>query len=131
MKQNTRTLLPLIAFVIVAAESDGLLAQLDDSQNLEQIIQKVNRLDRWNKIFDPIISTILGTLVILFIRRVWGYGKKIETLTRKLEELRVEVAELKRIVDIIDRDVMTLWIIVGLLGIAVIFCIIDLIMRHV
>ena len=134
MKQNIRVLIIfIILLAIVSAEIGELLAEPDDSQNLEQIIQRLDRLDqssRSSNIIDIVIGTVLGSLVLLFFHRVWGYGKEIEALAKKVEGLSAEVKRLKLRINSVKKDVGDLWIFTGIIAIVVVICLLELLARH-
>ena len=130
MKKHLYIILLVIAIFACIGE---LLAEPDDSQNLEQIIQRLDRLDqssRSSNIIDIVIGTVLGSLVLLFFHRVWGYGKEIEALAKKVEGLSEEVKRLKLRINSVKKDVGDLWIFMGIITIAVVICVLELLVRH-
>ena len=126
MKRNIVALIVLpILFAIVSAEIGELLAQSNDSQNLEQIIQRLDRLDKAKRLSDwmgTAIATVLGGLVVTFIVKV--------NVVRKLDQLGAEVKELSVRIRKVEQNVTALWVVVILIAACAIACIIDLIARH-
>ena len=84
-------------------------AEENDSPNLEQVIQRINSLDRWNRIIDAVIATSVATLVILFFRKTWDYKGKVDDLIKKFDVLNRGVIDLKWQVNKAARDVDNLW----------------------
>ena len=120
----------LILFAIVSAEIGELSAQSDDSQNLEQVIQKLDQLNRRSNLWDGIIATFLGGLILAFVLRFLGYGKEIRDLVEKVRELDATVKKLRVRVSNIETSIGIIWVFVAVIAVFVIACTIDLIARH-
>ena len=121
MKQNTLIVIAfLILFTITAAELGGLPAQENDSPNLEQVIQRINSLDRWNRIIDAVIATSVAALVILFFRKTWDYKDKVDDLIKKFDVLNREVIDLKWQVNKAAKDIDNLGWVVTFVAIALV-----------
>ena len=126
MKGNIVALLVLpILFAIGSAEIGELSAQSKGSQNLEQIIERLDRLDKARHLRDWIgaaIATVLVGLVVTFIVKM--------NLVRRLDQLSAEVKKLSVRIRKVEQNVTVLWVVVILIAACAIACTIDLIARH-
>ena len=126
MKGNIVALIVLpILFAIVSAAIGELSAQSNDSQNLEQIIERLDRLDKAKHLRDWIgvsIATVLVGLVVTCIVKI--------SLVRRLDQLGAEAKKLSVRIRKVEQNVTVLWVVVILIAACAIACTIDLIARH-
>ena len=98
MRKNIGTLIVFLILFATTAELSQLPAQLDDSQKLEQLTQRVSRLEKWDKTSDPIldavIAAVIAAVISVIFRGILGYEKRIAKLEARLNQLEREVYKL-------------------------------------